>query len=347
MSYFWLIGFVLLTASCTHLAIEDCGNQVLGVNEARIRSSHFRMLLEDPSAAAHRFLPTAVMSTLAYAEDRDCGKETAKITNQERESLEKILQAERWIEVTEIEWVPACEDDAGLFYRVWKKEFDDTIQVVVAFRGTWELKDWFYGNMHWLTRFLPIEDQYSSARKNMQKVFDYFGESKKTVQFFTTGYSLGGGLAQHMLYSNPTKIIQAIAFDPSSVTGFTDQTPEDQVSACECDFSALNGETRIYRVYDAYEILANLRIFHKFFFPPERHIQEVRFPNAASHSMKGLAFYLFDRANGKDTDTYANPWYSGKGNYDETQSCTDAFANKQKKSCSIKVTADDWFKCPQ
>ena len=347
MKDFWLIAFILTITSCTHLAIEDCGSQVLGVNEARIRSSHFRMLLEDRAAAANRFLPAAAMSTLAYVEDSDCGKETAKVTSQEREALERILQNERWMEVTEIEWIPACEDNVGLFYRVWKKELDDATQVVVAFRGTWELKDWFYGNLHWLTRFLPIEDQYSSARKNMQKVFDYFSESKKPVQFFTTGHSLGGGLAQHILYSNPTKIIQAVVFDPSSVTGFADQTPENQVSACECDSSALNGEARIYRVYDAYEILANLRIFHKLVFPPERHIQEVRFPNEASHSMKGLAFYLFDRANEKKSDQYVNPWYSGQGNHGATQSCTHAFASEQKKSCSIKVTADQWFKCPQ
>lgn len=347
MKYFWLIAFILTITSCTHFAIEDCGGQVLGINQARIRSSHFRMLLEDQAAAANRFLPTAVMSTLAYAEDSDCGKETAKITSQEREALERILHNERWMEVTNIEWIPACEDNVGLFYRVWKKEFDDATQVVVAFRGTWELKDWFYGNMHWLTRFLPIEDQYSSARKNMQKVFDYFSKSKKPIQFFTTGHSLGGGLAQHILYSNPTKVIQAVVFDPSSVTGFMDQTSENQVSACECDSSALNGEARIYRVYDAYEILANLRIFHKLVFPSERHIQEVRFPNEASHSMKGLAFYLFGRANDKKPDQYVNPWYSGKGNQGAVLSCTHAFASEQKKSCSVKVTTDQWFKCPQ
>jgi len=338
----------LLLSACTHFAIEDCGGKVLGSNEPRIRSSHFRMFLEDESAATNRFLPFAAMSALAYAEDKNCGKDAPKVTLGERQVLEKILSSRNWQEVTDIEWVPPCEDDVGLFYRVWNKEAEDHLQVVVAIRGTWETKDWFYGNLHWFTGPLQIEDQYSSIQKNMEKVFSHFSKSNKPIRFFTTGHSLGGGLAQHALYSFPTKIIQAIAFDPSSVTGFLEQPSENQVVACECDSSDLNGEARIYRIYDAYEILSNLRIFHKIFFPPERHVQEIRFPNKATHSMKELAFYMQAQAEKVDVDAYANPWYSGKGqDSDSGMSCTNAFENAQRKSCSIRTTADQWFKCPQ
>lgn len=345
---FILAILLLLLQACTHFAIEDCGGKVLGNNEPRIRSSHYRMLLADESAATNRFLPFAAMSALAYAEDKNCGKDTPKITSDERQNLEKILFSRNWHEVNDIEWIPACEDDVGLFYRVWKRESDDQLQVIVAIRGTWGAKDWLYGNLHWLTGHLPIEDQYSSIQKNMEKVFAHFNKSDKPVQYSTTGHSLGGGLAQHILYSFPAKITQAIAFDPSSVTGFVEQSSENKVLACECDSSDLNGEARIYRIYDAYEILSNLRIFHKIFFPPERHVQEIRFPNKATHSMKELAFYMHEQAEKKDVPAYANPWYSGKGtDGDSGLSCTNAFENAQRKSCSIKVTNDHWSKCPQ
>lgn len=340
-----LMVTLALLQGCTHLAIEDCGGKVLGENEPRIRSSHFRMLLADLPAAANRFAPYAAMSALAYAEDANCGATDPKITAAERARLESELSARGWQEVRDVQWVPPCEDDVGLFFRVWKVE-SDTRQVVVAFRGTWGFKDWLYGNLHWFTRFLPMEDQYSRARMAAQRVFDRFPEEpQKATRFYTTGHSLGGGLAQHVLYSYPIKVVQALAFDPSSATGFADQSSINQVSGCECSSNELNGEPRIFRAYDAYEILANLRIFHKTFLPPERHIQEVRFPNAASHSMKGLTFYLLDKAN--STKDYSVPWYSGNGNYTASESCTAAFSRGQRTSCEAKVTSDQWLKCPQ
>jgi pimeloyl-ACP methyl ester carboxylesterase len=285
------------------------------------------------------------MSALAYAEDANCGTTDPKLTAEERAKLESDLLARGWREVKDVQWTPPCEDEVGMFFRVWKLEAD-TRQVVVAFRGTWGFKDWLYGNLHWFTRFLPMEDQYSRARQSAQRVFNHFPEeSEKATRFYTTGHSLGGGLAQHVLYSYPNKVTQALAFDPTPVTGFADQSSANQISACECSSNELNGEPRIYRVYDAYEVLANLRIFHKTFLPPERHIQEVRFPNAASHSMKGLAFYLLSHATSATASSI--PWYTGKGGYTSNESCTAAFSRSQRTSCEAKVTQDHWYKCPQ
>lgn len=353
LKIFVLIIVSLLLPSCTHFAIEDCVgklpgyDKVLGINEARIKSSHFRMLLEDEPAVANRFLPFAAMSSLAYVENLDCEKKTPNITSDDREKFEKILSDRGWEEVTNVEGLSACEDDTGLYYRVWKKESDEKIQVVTSLRGTNEIKDWLYGNLHWITQYLPIEDQYSTTRKIMQKVFAHFVESDQPIQFFTTGHSLGGGLAQHILYSYPTKITQAIAFDPSSATGYVKQPIENQLASCECDSSDLNGEARIYRIYDAYEILANMRIFHKIFFNPERHIQEIRFPNQASHSMSGLTTYMFDQTKLKSPSAYTNPWYAGRGYFDDSKKCTVAFEEAHKNSCDTKVTASGlWFMCP-
>jgi pimeloyl-ACP methyl ester carboxylesterase len=333
-----------LLQGCTHLAVDDCGGQVLGVNEPRIRSSHFRMLLADLPAASNRFAAEAAMSALAYAEDADCGNEP-KLTGDDRAKLEAALHARGWQENRQLQWSPPCEDGTGMFFRVWTSTKAGSREVVVAFRGTWGFKDWLYGNFHWFTRFLPIDDQYDQAREAMQRVFEHFRDQPgMSTRFFTTGHSLGGGLAQHALYTYPLKVMQAVAFDPTPVTGFTDQTPANQVAACACSARELNGEPRIYRVYDAYEVLANLRIVHKILFRPHRHIQEIRFPNARSHSMKGLAFYLLDNAG--TGPVYAVPWYAGKGSYTAGESCTAAFIRGQRNSCEAVVTEDSPYRCP-
>ncbi len=354
LKVFVLIIVSSLLSSCTHFAIEDCVGKlpgydsVFGVNEVRIKSSHFRMFLEDEPAVADRFLHFASMSSLAYVENLQCEKKTSNIASDDREKFEKILSDRDWKEVIDVQGHYACEDDIGLFYRVWKKESDEKTQVAISFRGTDGIKDWLYGNLHWITQYLPMEDQYLTARKIMQKVFAHFGESNKPIQFFTTGHSLGGGLAQHILYSYPTKITQAIAFDPSAATGYAKQPLENQLASCECDSSDLNGEARIYRIYDAYEILSNMRIFHKIFFNPERHIQEIRFPDRRSHSMSGLTNYMLKKIEDRNPSTYTNPWYSGRGYYTESKKCTVAFEEAQKNSCNTEEKAAGlWFMCPQ
>lgn len=340
-----LMAVVLLLSGCANFLLEDCGGKVVGVNEPRIRSSHFRMLLANLPAASNRFAPYAAMSALAYAEDANCGTHTPKLSKAERVELENALTARGWLEVKDVAWTPACEDDTGLYLRVWKLGADPSA-VVMAFRGTWGANDWLFGNMHWMTRWLPMEDQYSRSRDAAQRVFDHFPDvNGRKTRFYTTGHSLGGGLAQHVLYSYPKKVDQVFAFDPSSVTGFQDQSAENQVAGCDCGSDTLKGEPRIFRVYDAYEILANMRILHKLFLPPERHIHEVRFPNAASHSMKGLASYLL--LNAPATSGYSAPWFAGKGQYAQGESCTNAFIRKQRDSCEAKVTKDQWNKCPQ
>ena len=257
----FLLPLLMGIGSCTHLAVEDCGGEVLGDNKPRIRSSHFRMFLANLPAASERFIASAAMSSRAYTEDQDCGTALAeqKISTKNREDFEGILSSRGWKEVRNPLWIPPCEDDVGLYFRVWERNNEGTKEVTISFRGTWGFRDWVYGNMHWLTRFLPMDDQYSRARAATGNIFQHYeDESNQELRYFTIGHSLGGGLAQHILYANPKRVIQAIVFDPSSVTGFADQSVNDQIAGCSCDQSVAEGEPRIYRVYDAYEILSNL-----------------------------------------------------------------------------------------
>jgi hypothetical protein len=155
-----------------------------------------------------------------------------------------------------------------------------------------------------------------------------------------------------MLYSYPDTFLQAIVFDPSSVTGYVEQQPANQITACTCNQPELNDEPRIYRVYDYKEVLANLRIFHKVFFSPERHVQEVRVVNDQSHSMKSLALFL-EKTAGERKSAHGEPWYKGLGNNrygkDSKEPCTQAFRRAQRDSCKLTVEPSASFseRCPQ
>ncbi len=358
-----LIWTVISPAGWTAAVLEDCsadGSAVLGQDLPRIRSSRVRMLFADPSAAASRFQPYALMSALAYGEDKNCGHKP-KLTPEQRKQLEEYLNASvgngsTWQRVPEVELAGLCEDDLGLYYQVWRREALAATEVVLAFRGTWGWKDWQYGNLRWATRFLPGEDQYERARSYSIQVINHFealSESEmanRPVRFYSTGHSLGGGLAQTVFYQNPDKYLQVFAFDPTPVTGFTDQPKEIQMAACACrelPEGTPPGETGIYRFYESYEVLANLRIWHKLIFNPHRHIHEVRFAfdesaNIVSqHSMYNLAINLVKESNRKPTSEYAMPWYTGQGS-----DCTEKFESLHRQSCEVLVDATDWNLCP-
>ena len=122
----FLVSLITLIGGCTHIEIDDCGGgglgngRVLGNNEPRIRSSHFRMFLDDLPAASERFISFAAMSSLTYAEDKDCGTplEKRKISPQDREKLQEILNSRGWNEIKEPLWVPLCENEVGLYLKI-------------------------------------------------------------------------------------------------------------------------------------------------------------------------------------------------------------------------------------
>jgi hypothetical protein len=105
--------------------------------------------------------------------------------------------------------------------------------IVAAFGGTvfTSGKDWA-SNLRW---FIPWhEDEYSEivARFGPDFVCELAyriktGDQKywKAVKIYSTGHSLGGGLAQQFAYSLPPspwvpRVSEVYAFDPSPVTGF-------------------------------------------------------------------------------------------------------------------------------
>jgi hypothetical protein len=187
---------------------------------------------------------------------------------------------------------------------VWSK--NDPPSVAVAFGGTVfsSERDWL-SNLRW---FIPFrKDEYTeivgvfgpafiqkySELANMTE-WDYLAHAT----LYSTGHSLGGGLAQQFAYSLPTdnqvpRVTQVYAFDPSPVTGFYSVKPKTR---------NFNRKTlAIDRIYERGEILAMLRSLTSFISPPSATMPKIRAVRynlfysinpLSGHSIKELACKL-------------------------------------------------------
>jgi pimeloyl-ACP methyl ester carboxylesterase len=367
----WSILCASFLAGCTNFAIEDCPKgEVLGNNDegsARLRTSHYRVILAEPAATAARFVPYAIMSTYAYRINDGCTDRGNKV----RVDPERRAELLAWLKHTADDANPwqldptfgtqdrqsgriGCEDDVGLAFNVWRRTIGEQEQVVIAFRGTSGPGDWMYGNFWWFSRFFATDNQLSRARSYGAKIIRHFDSQAREngappPRYVVTGHSLGGTLAQHLLYTFPKRIDQAIVFDASSVTGFADPaiSREDRIAGCSCE-SGLGPEARIIRIYQTYEVLANLRLVHKLWLPPERHVQELRFPFAASwnpisrHGMYEFTANMQKLSGLRRMDEVGQSWFASKAS-----ACTAPLIQKQKDSCAAVVPPSARFVCPQ
>jgi hypothetical protein len=164
--------------------------------------------------------------------------------------------------------------------------------VAVTFGGTvfTNISDW-KANLRW---FIPHhKDEYTVVVTTFGRDFvaDYLQRSDRPefaflrhADIFSTGHSLGGGLAQEFAYSLPEnagvpRVKKVFAFDPSPVTGF--------YSICE-DLRDHNKQTlAIDRIYERGEVLAYLRSFTNFLFPP----------SASSPTIRQVRYNLFYTLN--------------------------------------------------
>ena len=335
-------------------SIEDCDGTLGDKTNPRIRSSSVRMRLQNPADAYARFAPYAAMSALVYEEAEECAHKLPPV--EDKELFNKTLEKDGWKRDDDIPNLPKCDDNIGTFFRVWTKRHTDFTEVVIVFRGTkGGLQDWINGNLRWVTRILPGEDQYEKSRIYTQQVLDYYKNGSgrsiggKPFRFYSAGHSLGGGLAQNVLYSFPKTFEQAYAFDPSPVTGYADEPIKDSGfenkdekmrASCECLEATLGLEARIYRIYETDEVLAWVRLPLKLILPPNRQIQEVRLNTDTGHSMNGLAKAAINIAGDKKLGRNSN-WWSGQGySEDGKMSCTDVYNSKLHDSCNKPNNVD-------
>ncbi len=169
----------------------------------------------------------------------------------------------------------------GLGIQIWARG-RGCEELVVAFRGTdaHQSDDWL-SNLRWITRVLPLYDQYEQAREHVDRLINMaaarLGCTPKRIT--AVGHSLGGGLAQHAAYAqqwqmkSPARragITRVYAFDPSFVTGFYDKDI-DPVSRDR----VVRG-LKIERVYEHGEILAYPRFVLRHLYPPSACDPQVR-----------------------------------------------------------------------
>lgn len=111
---------------------------------------------------------------------------------------------------------------------------DDNRNVVIAYRGTDDLKDWKYANLD-----TDANGQYLDADNVFKEVVKKYGDLK----IMTVGHSLGGGLAIHVSVTH--KDIDAVVFNPSP-----------RVFMSKADIKYTN---RVTIIYETGEILTAIR----------------------------------------------------------------------------------------
>lgn len=261
-----------------------------------------------PYASRHRDF--AWLSLAAYGATPAARKREAKEARRRRRRAPEVsrpparrdptaaLQASGWSR-----WPPFGApsiwrqiDAAHLRVEVWDNPA--RAAVAVAFGGTVldNEKDWL-SNLRW---FIPHHrDEYTQVVSTLVQPFceeyrrRYPAENGPAL--FSTGHSLGGGLAQQFAYALPLddrvpRVRAVYAFDPSPVTGFF-SVPRALRNRNKRDLS-------IDRVYERGEILALARsLLNLIYRHPRRHpaIRGVRYSlfygwnPIADHSMIQLA----------------------------------------------------------
>jgi hypothetical protein len=200
-------------------------------------------------------------------------------------------------------------DGVHLRLQVWSNPSQK--KVVVAFGGTVlrSIKDW-RSDLRW---FIPHHhDEYTAIVETLGKEFlnEYLkreknGEFPPQSDLFSTGHSLGGGLAHEFAYSlqvnnNVPRVKKVYAFDPSPVTGYYSVDEGLRDGNCEL--------LKIDRIYERGEILAFFRALTNLIYPPSASkpaVRQVRYSlfytlnPFAGHSMAEFAFRMHKVANGE------------------------------------------------
>jgi hypothetical protein len=169
----------------------------------------------------------------------------------------------------------------GLGIQVWARKRNPCGEIVIVFRGTdFQQTDDWVSNFRWITRALPVHDQYEQVREHSQAVIRQAIRQIGCIPKSATavGHSLGGALAQHAALSQLIepklpKISRVIAFNPSFVTGEYDNAIRGE------RLRQASQRLKIDKIYEHGEILAIPRFLLGDAFPPNPcspHIRLIR-----------------------------------------------------------------------
>lgn len=164
------------------------------------------------------------------------------------------------------------EQSTGLAFAVFYNNKTSPPKLVIAFRGTDTLVDW-KSNLHWVNRHFGGDDAYKVLhRKTDDIIYRMLNHAavratRGTPELYSTGHSLGGGLAQFIAMGDE-RFRGAIVFNSTPVTGYKTLISNTR----------LNCAVGIIRVYETGEALSYIRgIIRKGFYPLSENIDEVAF----------------------------------------------------------------------
>jgi hypothetical protein len=260
----------------------------------------------DAAREAREDLEFAMLSEAAYQRTADAKKVQAG----EAIDVDKMLHDMKWVR-----WEDFPQDKPAknlrtmieqkhLRLEVWSNA--STNKVAVTFGGTVgrNINDW-KSDLRWFIH--DRNDEYTVIVRDFGGAFveEYKRREQlpdfaflRGAQLFSTGHSLGGGLAHQFAYALPPdlsvpRVKKVYAFDPSPVTGF--YSVDEKLRQ---DNSEL---LKIDRIYERGEILAFFRALVNLVYPPTESkpaIRQVRYSlfyswnPFANHSMADLAFGL-------------------------------------------------------
>jgi hypothetical protein len=96
-------------------------------------------------------------------------------------------------------------DGQGLYFEVWENDTRHPRQIVFAFRGTTGGPDWG-ANLRWFRLHRPRDHYYAAYDESVPLIQRFWSErGGERPVISTTGHSLGGGLAQEILYAAADK----------------------------------------------------------------------------------------------------------------------------------------------
>jgi hypothetical protein len=257
---------------------------------------------EDARPEARKHLEFAWMSQAAYEESTtkvkrapsDCPDADASLHDRGWERLKDFPT----------DYMPAQFAESHLRVQVWMNSTEKAL--AVSFGGTvfTSGKDW-KSNLRWFT-FKHNDEDTQLVRLFVPRFAEHVARLVKdpecaflrNARFCATGHSLGGGLAQQLAYAQKhvagiPRITFVFAFDPSPVAGFY-TVPKALRDHNKCGLL-------IERIYERGEILALLRSFMSFIYPPSAKDPTIVHP-IAGHSMSELACKLNQAASGTLTN---------------------------------------------
>lgn len=194
-------------------------------------------------------------------------------------------------------------DGHGLYFEVWENDTRHPRQIVFAYRGTTGGPDWA-ANLRWFRLHRPRDHYYAAYDESVPLIERFWSEKGRERPIIgTTGHSLGGGLAQEILYAAADKIDHCIVFDPSPVTALHDLPDDAQTVYHQQLNRSTFSQYRIIRAYERGEILMFARNAINLIYKPDTQTISIEF-NApgrlgavGKHSITLLTDHLIHLAN--------------------------------------------------